>query len=215
MGFWIVMKSILHLAYFPNIAHFTALVQGKSSVFEVCDNYTKQTYRNRTCIYGANGKLQLNIPVNHTQKERQLYKDVKIANDYKWQIQHFKSLESAYKTSPFFEYYEDELKPLFEVKIEYLMDFNFKCLETIIECLQLSLNYTKTKQYNTSANTVQDFRPLVQCKKEIPQQFETYTQVFDAKYGFIPNLSIIDLLCNEGPNTLTYLERQSVNLVKF
>ena len=103
------MNVLLHPTYFANIASFVAIAKGTEVIFEVADNYQKQTYRNRCHIYGANGKLSLNIPVNHTHKNRQLYKDVKISNDNKWQSHHWKSLQSAYRTSPFFEYYEDEL----------------------------------------------------------------------------------------------------------
>ncbi|WP_353777738.1 WbqC family protein [Winogradskyella sp. 3972H.M.0a.05] len=201
---------LLHLAYFPNIAHFASMVQSDAINFEVCDTYTKQTYRNRACIYGANGKLQLNIPVNHSQKERQLYKDVRIANDTKWQSQHLKSLQSAYRTSPFYEYYEDELSPLFETKAEFLMDFNFKCLNVIADCLQLDLNYTLTETFKKDSIDMLDYRSLIHCKKEVSQNLQSYTQVFSDKHGFIDNLSILDLLFNEGPNALNYLEQQHI-----
>ena len=94
------MKVIIHPTYFPNIAHFTAMLQADEVIFEMDDNYQKQTYRNRTFIYGANGKLQLGIPIIHSQKERQKYRDIKIYNAEKWQPIHWKSLETAYRTSP-------------------------------------------------------------------------------------------------------------------
>ena len=125
------MDILIHPTYFPNIANFVALLKADTITFEVSDNYQKQTYRNRTTIYGANGKLALTIPVNFTQKNRQLYCDVKIHNDEKWQINHWKSLESAYKMSPFFEFYQDDLKPLFEREENFLLDFNFKCFKVI------------------------------------------------------------------------------------
>lgn len=205
------MSIIIHPTYFPNLAHFVAMANAKEVIFETDDNFLKQTYRNRTYIYGANGKLALNIPVTHTQKNRQKYRDVKIFNEEKWQSQHWKSLLSAYRTSPFFEYYEDELQPLFESKADYILDFNLKCFEVICDCLQLELNTSKSKTYkNTVENTI-DFRYLVNAKKEQPQVFDSYTQVFDSKHGFIPNLSILDLLFNEGPNALNYLESQTTN----
>lgn len=207
------MNPIFNLSYFPNIANFVGFAKNNTIQFEIWDNYTKQTYRNRAYIYGANGKLQLNIPVHHTQKQRQLYKDVKIANDTKWQLQHFKSLESAYRTSPFYEFYIDDLKPLFEKEFEFLMAFNFKCLEVVLDCLQYQLDYSTTQNYITKSETDLDYRTLVKSKREIPQQFDAYTQVFDSKHGFIPNLSILDLLFNEGPNSINYLQTQTVRLV--
>ena len=118
------MTVLLHPTYFPNVAAFSALLQAEKVLFEMHDNYVKQTYRNRCYIYGANGKLSLNIPVVFSQKNRQKHKDVQIFNDENWQAQHWKSLLSAYRTSPFFEYYEDDLRPLFEKKASFLLDFN-------------------------------------------------------------------------------------------
>ncbi|MFD1615055.1 WbqC family protein [Gelatiniphilus marinus] len=204
------MNILIHPTYFPNIAHFVAMVKAEDITFEVDDNFVKQTYRNRTYIYGANGKLTLNIPVIHSQKNRQKYRDVKIFNDENWQSLHWKSLLSAYRTSPFFEYYEDELRPLFELKADYILDFNLTCFEVICNCLQLELNILKTETYQKTVEDKTDFRHLVNAKKEQPKPFETYTQVFSNKHGFIPNLSILDLLFNEGPNALNYLESQTL-----
>lgn len=202
------MNIIIHPTYLPNIASFTAMVKAKNVLFEVDDNFLKQTYRNRSYIYGANGKLALNIPVIHSQKNRQKYRDVKIFNEEKWQSLHWKSLQSAYRTSPFFEYYEDDLQPLFNHKADYIIDFNFKCFEVICDCLQLELNISKTENYQSKVENAEDFRFLVNAKKETPQHFDSYTQVFNNKHGFINNLSILDLLFNEGPNALNYLESQ-------
>ncbi|MEC3907002.1 WbqC family protein [Tamlana sp. 2201CG12-4] len=204
------MNIIIHPTYFPNITHFVAMAHAKNVVFETDDNFLKQTYRNRCYIYGANGKLGLNIPVIHSQKNRQKYKDVKIFNEDNWQSIHWKSLLSAYRTSPFFEYYEDELQPLFTEKATYLLDHNFNCFEVICDCLQLELSTSKSKTYQKSVDDKADLRHLVNAKKEASQNFDDYTQVFSDKHGFIPNLSILDLLFNEGPNALNYLESQTL-----
>ena len=206
------MNIIIHPTYFPNIAHFVALTKANDVTFEVDDNFLKQTYRNRTYIYGANGKLALNIPVIHTQKNRQKYRDVKIFNDTKWQELHWKSLLSAYRTSPFFQFYEDELQPLFSMKTEYILDYNLKCFEVVCECLQLDLKISKSEDYHKTIENTDDYRFLVNAKKEQPQSFDTYTQVFNEKHGYIPNLSILDLLFNEGPNAVNYLELQTISL---
>lgn len=206
------MTVLLHPTYFPNIAAFSAMVQAEKVIFEMQDNYVKQTYRNRCYIYGANGKLALNIPVIFTQKNRQKYKDVKIFNEENWQSQHWKSLLSAYRTSPFFEFYEDELRPLFEMKVDFLYDFNLKCFETICDCLQIALNPNKTNVYCAQPEMpISDLRNLVNAKKEQAYNFQPYTQVFNTKHGFLPNLSIVDLLFNEGPNSVNYLKEQPLN----
>jgi WbqC-like protein family len=206
------MNIIIHPTYFPNISHFVGIVTADNVVFDVEDNYQKQTYRNRTYIYGANGKLSLSIPVKHTHKNRQLYKDVKIVNDTNWQLSHWKSLQSAYRTSPFFEFYEDELAPLFHKKQQYVLEFNFKCLNVIADCLQLDLNYKTTSIYQKELLNFQDLRFLVNARKEQEQHFEAYTQVFSNKHGYINNLSVLDLLFNEGTNALNYLHSQKLTL---
>jgi len=203
------MPILLHPTYFPNISHFVGIANAQTLLFEVEDNYQKQTFRNRTVIYAANGKLNLTIPVIFTQKNRQKFKDVKIANNDDWQSQHWKSLQSAYRTSPFFEFYEDELQPLFAKKESFLSDFNFKCMETIFECLQMDATFTKTESYNKTAEAKIDLRRLVNTKQK-QQQFNNYTQVFNNKHGFINNLSILDLLFNEGTNALQYLQSQKL-----
>lgn len=202
------MNILLHPTYFPNIAHFVGIENAQSLLFEVEDNYQKQTFRNRTTIYAANGALILSIPVVFTQKNRQKFKDVKIANDTHWQSKHWKSLQSAYRTSPFFEFYEDDLRQLFIDEEKYLLDFNFKCIDIIFDCLQLDLKFTKTESYQKTVEDKTDLRHLVNTRQQ--QQFSNYTQVFDNKHGFINNLSILDLLFNEGTNALNYLQSQKL-----
>ena len=210
------MNSILiHPAYFGSILQFCHIAQAEELVFENEDNYQKQTYRNRQYIYGANAKLLLNIPIKHTGKKniRQKYKEVKIENDFKWQIIHWRSLETAYRTSPFFEFYEDELIHLYEKEYKYLLDFNYDCFEAVSECLQLEKEYRKTEEYQLEIleEKIQDKRYLIDAKRKQLPTLETYTQVFEDKFGFIPNLSILDLLFNEGPNSLNYLQQQLVD----
>jgi hypothetical protein len=205
------MNILIHPTYFPNIAHFLAIIKAERVTFEMEDNFLKQTYRNRTYIYEANGKLLLNIPVIHTQKNRQKYRDVKISQDTNWQNLHWKSLLSAYSTSPFFEFYKDDLETVFKMKTDFILDFNFKCFEVICDCLQLDINYSKTDSYEKLVEDKTDFRFLVDAKMKEPK-FEPYTQVFANKYGFINNLSILDLLCNEGPNALNYLDSQILKI---
>jgi len=204
------MTILLHPTYFPSIATFVAIAKADKVVLENHDNYQKQTYRNRCYIYAANGKLQLSIPVIFSQKNRQKYNEVKIANDYKWQDNHFKSLESAYRTSPFYEFYIDELKPLFTENFDTILDFNLKCFEIICDCLQLEIEFTNTTIFEKEPKGTKDYRGLVNAKKENIIQLEPYTQVFYSKHGYINNLSILDLLFNEGPNAISYLESNNI-----
>jgi hypothetical protein len=204
-----IMNCLIHPTYFPNLAHFVAMVKADSVTFEVCDNYQKQTHRNRTEIYGANGKLALTAPVSYTQKNRQRYKDVTIANDDSWQQQHLKSLQSAYSMSPFFEFYIDDLMPLFERQFDYILDFNLKCFEVLNDCMQLNLKIEMTSSFEKNPEHKTDFRSLVNRNYKL-NTLQPYTQVFTEKHGFISNLSILDLLFNEGPNAELYLRKQTL-----
>ncbi|WP_397363226.1 WbqC family protein [Olleya sp. R77988] len=204
------MHILLHPTYFPSIAQYIAIANAKSVTFEMHDNYQKQTYRNRAYVYGANGKLQLSVPVLHSHKNRQLYKDVKISDKEKWQLLHWKSLESAYKTSPFFEFYEDEIYPLFTIKSDFILDHNLKCFEVINDCLQLDIIPKFSTIFEKEPSNLTDYRYLTNARQEQNINLEPYTQVFNAKHGYINNLSILDLLFNEGTNALSYLEAQQL-----
>ncbi|MFV5699446.1 WbqC family protein [Flavobacterium sp. ZT3R17] len=205
------MNILLHPTYLPSISHFVAMAQSESITFETADNFQKQTNRNRTYIYSPNGIQLLNIPVKHSKESHQKTKDIKIETDFDWQKQHFKSLEAAYRNSPFFEFFEDDLRPIFEKKHTFLLDLNFESLAILTKCLRMKLEYSKTTEYfhEVDSNGIKDFRFLVDGKKD-PSLFESYTQVFDDKYGFINNLSILDLLFNEGKYAMDYLKKQEL-----
>jgi hypothetical protein len=205
------MNTLLHPTYFPSISHFVALAQAESIVFEIEDNFQKQTNRNRTYIYSPNGIQLLNIPVKHSKESHQKTKDIKIETDFDWQKQHFKSLEAAYRSSPFFEFFEDDLRPIFEKKHTFLLDLNFESLAILSKCLRFKIDYTTTIEYfpEIAPNTARDFRALVDGKKD-RSLFEPYTQVFDDKHGFINNLSVLDLLFNEGKYAMDYLKNQKL-----
>jgi len=178
-------------------------------IWEVADNYQKQTYRNRCYICTDQGKHILSIPIKHVggDQGRQKYKDVKLENDYQWQRQHWRTLQTAYRTSPFFEYYEDEIAPLFEKKHDFLMDFNFKTIEVIYDCLQDEMPTERTQNFQISIpRNILDARFLVSCKNEQEFEQQEYVQVFGDRHGFIKNTSILDLLFNEGTNALSYLK---------
>lgn len=205
------MKTLVHPSYFPSISHFVVLSQATEVMFEIEDNFQKQTNRNRTYIYSPNGIQLLNIPIKHSKDSRQKTKDIKIEPDFDWQKQHFKSLEAAYRSSPFFEFFEDDLRPIFEKKHEFLIDLNFEALDLVFKCLRIKINYSKTTEYlpQVDSNEIKDCRNLIDGKKDI-SEFAQYTQVFDDKYGFINNLSILDLLFNEGKYAMDYLKEQTL-----
>ena len=158
-------------------------------------------------IYSPNGIQLLNVPVKHSAEKHQKFKDVRIENDFGWQKNHFKSLEAAYRTSPFFEYFEDDFRPLFEKKHEFLMDLNLEIFELVNDSLGINIKAEKTSEFFHEVPNCNDFRHLINGKKDTTQ-IEEYTQVFNEKHGFINNLSILDLLFNEGRYAVDYLKRQ-------
>lgn len=204
------MDILIHPGYFSSISHYVAMVQASNIMLEFDDNFQKQTNRNRMYIYGANGKQLLNIPVKKGENPNQKYKEVRIENDFNWRKQHFKSLESAYRTSPFFEYFEDDFRELFDKNHTFLMDLNLEAHQLISESLGLDLSFEKTIEYHKEVPNLVDLRPLIDGKKDI-HQFDSYTQVFEEKYGFLNNLSILDLLFNEGRYGIDYLKKQTIS----
>ena len=183
-------------------------------VWEVEDNYQKQTYRNRCYICTDQGKHLLSIPIEHVggDQGRQKYKDVRLKNDYPWQRQHWRTLQTAYRTSAFFEYYEDEVAPLFENEYNFLLDFNLKTIQVICDCLQIETPKEQTLNYEIELPpSFFDARYWVNCKKEkLDFNQKTYFQVFGDRHGFIKNTSVLDLLFSEGTNALSYL--RDINL---
>lgn len=199
--------------YFAPIIQYVAMVQTENVVFEVEDNFQKQTYRNRCYIYGANGRQLLTVPVVHLKNSgKQKTKDIQIDTTFNWQKLQVKALQSAYSSSPFFEFYEDDLFPVFEKEYKFLLDLNIKTFEVICESLQIEIPYMQTKDFQLELSDEQDFRFFANAKSTVDFDLKKYVQVFDEKYGFLSNLSILDLLFNEGPNALNYLESQHKKL---
>ena len=199
------MDILINPNYFPNIHQFTQIIKADNIIFEVSDNYQKQTFRNRTYIYGANGKLGLFIPVIHTHKKRELFKDVKISYESNWMDLHLKSLQSAYRSSPYFEYFEDDLIKLYSEKEKFLVDFNIKCFKLISNLLDLDLDFKISNEYLEKTSDIIDLRDLSNARKEKKIETPKYIQVFESKHGYINNLSILDLIFSEGPNSVSLI----------
>ena len=199
--------SLFIPTYFSPIAQYSEILKSDNVIFEMEDNFQKQSYRNRCYIYNSNGKQLLNIPVkdkNRGSSERKKTKNMLVDNDVPWQEHHLKSLRTAYRNSPFYEFYEDDLNIIFEKKYNYLQDVNIDTYLFITDALQIKSNYSKTTEYMVDSNS-NDFRELSNAKKTPNKLVDTYIQMFDDKHGFIPNLSILDLLFMEGPNAISFL----------
>ena len=232
------MKALLSSTYFGPIQWYQKLNRYDECLIERHESFIKQTYRNRMLIPTTNGPLSLTIPTNHNTSLAM--KDIRISDHANWRHVHWNALLSAYGESPFFEYYQDDIRPFYEKKYEFLFDFNMEITEKMIELLDIRPKISVTNEYiqseelkvkseefNGLANhkvqskevqskevqskevqSIADFREAIRPKKPLPDaEFESkrYYQVYEQKFGFQPNMSILDLLFNEGNEAIFYL----------
>jgi hypothetical protein len=195
---------LLSITYIGPVQYFTKFLLYDEIQLEIQENYTKQTYRNRCNIYGANGKLALTVPVLTGEKQKTLIKDLRIDYTKKWQKLHWKGIESAYRSSPFYEFYIDDFIPFYSKKYAFLFDLNMEILMKILLILDLhpEIKYTSRFLIPGTGN-ITDMRDSIHPKKSYKSDRNflpcEYDQVFSGKHGFIANLSIIDLIFNAGP----------------
>jgi hypothetical protein len=199
---------LLSSAYLAPIQYYTKLVAYEEVWIELSEHFLKQSYRNRCAILSANGTQNLTVPVTEGSNSKRIIRDVAISWDHPWQKLHWKALVSAYNNAPFFEYYADSLAPFYhEKKWIFLIDFNLGIQSVVFKELNLKLKINYTKEYCPTEKlpgNMADFRNTIDPKpgrKCIDDCFipSTYMQVFQEKFGFTENLSILDLLFNEGP----------------
>lgn len=205
----IAQKAILSSSYLPPIQYFHKLIEYDECVIEHTENYLKQTYQSRCHIYSPNGMQILSVPIVN-RNHKQIIKDTKVSYDTDWQKLHWRSIEAAYRRSPYFEFYEDDLRPHYlDKKPHYLVDHNESLLATLISLLSISTHTKSTTTYQKEYPNNDDYRALISPKMSLTQDssfsVKPYLQVFENKYGFIENLSIIDLLFNQGPQSKHYI----------
>lgn len=207
---------VLPTAYFPPISWWATAISLKEFSIENHETYTKQTFRNRCCIYTGNGKSSLIIPVHKVQGNHTPVSEIRIDYSKNWNTVHWRSIESAYNKTPYFIYYKDELRKLYEERTELLSNFNIGLIQLCQKLLKLQeLNFTITESYqHLPAN--QDLRlvlnNLEKWEDSVQFRFPRYMQAFEERFGFIPDLSILDLLFNEGPQASELLRRVEIRL---
>ena len=228
------MAKLLPTAYFPPISYFAAIAEdmeglvrtkgedrrsipssplSPSTIYiEACENYQKQSYRNRCHFYAADGKQSLSFPIAHSEgTHKHLISEVLIDYSKPWALQHKRAIISAYRTSAYFEYYQDELFAILDSKPERLLDLNTRLLEFFLDKIGIKAEIRMTENYSQNTDC-EDLREVIHPKRpdNILEKLELnkpYFQVFAEKHGFIPNLSIMDLLFNEGPDSIIYLKK--------
>ncbi|AZQ44266.1 WbqC family protein [Nonlabens ponticola] len=201
------MNTIVHPGYFMDVLTWSKLIRSDTITLDLGDSYVKQTYRNRCYIAAANGQLALNIPIVHQgKKESVSYADIDIDQSQPWKSQHLKSIASAYKSSPYFEYYQDDLIKLYDQEINSLQQWNLACVHWVAKQLHMDQPIVQNPIYQFDSQATY----LITAKKQYLEKLPPYIQVFQEKHGFVQHLSILDLLFNLGAASRVYLLKLSL-----
>lgn len=207
--------ALLSIAYFPPISWMAVALQAGRITLEIHETYPKQTFRNRCVIATASGLLNLTVPVKRINGNHTKTVDIQIDNSKNWQLLHWRSINTAYNKSPYFLYYRDVIEPLFFKKYKYLVDFNRELLQSILNMLKINtieILYTHKYEFEPGyADLRNSFHPKYP-NRDINCNFPRYIQVFEEAHGFLPDLSIMDLLFNMGPDALHYLKRLDLSV---
>jgi len=199
----VVLLSSLYLA---PVAYYSRLYRAGDAVVEICDNYQKQSYRNRCTIAGAGGPLSLSVPIEKPVTTKCRMKDIRIADHGNWRHLHWNAIVSAYNATPFFQYYEDDFRPFYEQKMDFLIDWNEMLRQLVCRLVGIGTAVSYSTEYREDLPPHwTDLREAIHPKKTSAYEASPYYQVFAGKQGFLPNLSIIDLLFNMGNESRLYL----------
>lgn len=190
----------LSSAYCPPVEYFAVLAKYSSVYVEACENYSKQSYRNRCRILSANGPMDLSFPIVHDGSR--LITDIKVAYNTPWVRQTEYAIDSAYYNSPFFEYYRDEFFAILDSHPQTLWELNSALTEFFMRKIGLLTELLPTTEFVPA----EDYRDAIHPKKPLIFETRPYWQVFKQKFGFVPGLSVMDLLFNEGPESICYLQ---------
>ena len=205
------MTTLLSTTYFGPVQWYQKLYRYEAVEIEQWESFQKQTYRNRCLIATTNGVQALTVPIERGTSP--LIKDIRISDHGNWRHLHWNALQSAYGESPFFEYYQDDIRPFFEKRWTFLLDFNEDILQKVCELIDIQPKVSLTAVYSLTSHlspltSKKDFREGIQPKHPEPDADfvpKPYYQVYQQKHGFLPNLSILDLLFNMGPESIFYL----------
>ncbi|PLX10556.1 MAG: hypothetical protein C0598_10130 [Marinilabiliales bacterium] len=206
-----MITSYLSTAYLPPIEYFAHIHKSNKVIIDTYESYKKQSYRNRCHIYSDKGLMSISIPVQKPNGNNSKTNEVVIFNAENWKKNHWKTIESAYMASPYFEYYREEIKEVFFKDFIKLVEFNSSLLSLLLEILQIENNVSYSDKFiepNTFSN---DLRFSISPKVNSKLSLDNYIQVFNERHGFIENLSILDLIFNMGPESVYYLDKIELN----
>jgi hypothetical protein len=206
------MQILLSSAYLPPVQYFAHLQSAEQVWIEQYDHYQKQTYRNRCVIAAPDGPLSLTVPIEKPNTQKAFMRDIRISDHGNWRHLHWNAIESAYNHTPFFEYYKDDFRPFYEKKFDFLVDYNEQLCQLVCQLIDIDTSFQRTESYIAEpSNTIIDLRDAIHPKKEVMDDASfsavPYYQVFQERLGFLPNLSIIDLLFNMGPEAILVLQK--------
>lgn len=210
------MTSLLSTAYWPNLHYFYYVLHSEKVCIEAHEHYQKQSYRNRCEIVSANGILNLSIPVKHLA-HKEFVKDVEISYQENWQAKHWRAIVSAYKNSPYFEHFEEEIKAFYTHPTKFLLDYNTRQLELLCKLLRIDKNIYLSSTYVEASGEFNDKRAHIHPKldhrtdKTVSEiLIKPYYQTFEAKMAFVPNMSALDLIFNKGLGSIDYLQKRQM-----
>jgi len=206
--YWYAM-IVLPTSYFPNIRYFAVLAQAAQVQVEIWETYPKQTPRNHCIIMGSNGPLKLSVPVKKAYGTKTKTADVLTDTRGNWPLIHWRAIEAAYNSSPYFLYYREEIGPLFKTfGQKKISELNLEITKKLCDICGIGPEFSFTQTYiKLFENTIIDFREIFSTQNNNPSDYPFYLQVFSNKFNFVPNLSILDLICNLGPETKNYLRK--------
>ena len=199
---------LINTAYFPPVNYFSLLESAKKAFIEREENYAKQTFRNRCYIYSANGPMMLTVPVLLGSFHKTPIKDIRVDYSKRWQQIHRGALISSYRSSPFFEYYFHLVENIIARKYEFLLDLNLNSIEVMLDAAAIKINIEYTNEFIADTISLKDYRNIINPKdfrENSMEGYKKYNQVFGDRFGFIPGLSILDLIFNTGPDAREYL----------
>ena len=198
------MVRLIEPTYFPPISHWK-FINSKDLLWSINSKYNKQTLTNRTYMDSANGELMLTVPIKHSGKNQpRVFSDIKLDLSSNWKKNHFKSIKICYQSSPFYEFYEDDLISFFNLDYENLYDLNLKSIKMVCNWLKIKMPEDIYNEKNKYDYKIQDLTHMSNCKRTSYLRQKKYNQTFETKNGFINNLSVIDLIFNCGPNSIDY-----------